>query len=233
MRKTARLLLKHRWLSASLTTLVALISVAVLPLPYLFFSDKIALIISIFLSLFATTPLLIGYKRWCANLEFDRKPPFLETFYFFTTPKRYLKGVFTGSILFLRTTVVVMSAMIPTASLLVLVDWLKTQPQNDIIDIFIKNCTFLAIAGMIIFSVLLVVSLIKASSTSYFVAVDDNISVFRALKLSSGFFREKGGCVLKNLLLVAPLAVLILPIFIIIPYIVVIITQSIKNYIKQ
>ena len=233
MRKTARLLLKHRWLSASLATLAALISVAVLPLPYLFFSDKISLTISIFLSLFAATPVLIGYKRWCANLKFDKKPPFLEIFYFFTTPKRYLRGVFTGVILFLRTTAVSILAMVPTASLLVLADWLKTQPQNDIIDIFIENCTLLAIAGAVILSVPLTVSLIKFSSASYFVAVDDTVSVFRAMKLSSGFFRENGGCIFKNLLLVAPLAVLILPIFIIIPYLVVIITQCIKKYIKQ
>lgn len=233
MRKTARLLLKHRWLSASLTTLVALISVAVLPLPYLFFSDKISLIISTIFSLFATTPTLIGYKRWCANLEFDKKPSLFETFYFFTTPKRYLRGVFTGIILFLRTTLVVIFAMVPTASLLILADWLKTQPQNDVTDIFIKNCTLLAVAGAVIFLVLLVISTVKISSTSYFVAVDDTVSVFRAMKLSSGFFWENGGCIFKNLLLVAPLAVLILPIFIIIPYLVVIVTQSTKQYLKQ
>ena len=233
MRKTARLLLKHRWLSASLTTLSALISMAVLPLPYLFFSDKIALTISVFLSLFATTPVLIGYKRWCARLELDRKPSFFEIFYFFTTPKRYLKGILTGGAIFIRTTAVVICAMIPTASLLVLTDWLKAQPQNDIIEIFVKNCTFLAVGGTVIFSVLTIVSVIKASSTSYFVAVDDTVSVFKAMRLSSGFFREKGGYILKTLLFLVPLSVFILPIFVIIPYIVVLITQCIKNYLKQ
>ena len=233
MRKTARLLLKHRWLSASLTTLVALASVAVLPLPYLFFSDKISLIISVFLSLLFTTPLLIGCKRWYSKLAFDQKPPLVELFFFFTKPKRYFKSVFTGGVILLRTTLVTLCAMLPSASLLFLAEWLKTNPSNDLIDIFIKNCTFLALVGAVIFSMLLIISLIKTSSASYFVAVDDNISVFRAMRLSASFFREKGGCVFKNLLIFLPLSLLIFPIFITIPYLMVIITQSIKNYIKQ
>lgn len=233
MRKTARLLLKRRWLSASVTTVVALTAVLVLPLPYLFLSGHFALTVSILLSLLVTTPLLIGYKRWCAGLEFDNKPRFRDMFYFFTSPKRYLKSLFTATVLFLRTTLVALASMLPTASCIVLANRLKAQPQNDVIGIFIKNLLFLGVAAAVIFSVLFVLSTVKTVATTYFVAVDDSVSVFKAMKMSSALIRQRGGYVLRTFLFLVLPSLFVLPIFITAPYFVTFFVQCAKSHFKQ
>ena len=128
MRKTARLLLKRRWFSASLTTVVALLASAVLPLPYLFLSDEVALVSSIAVSLFAIGPILMGHKRWCAKLSLDKKPSFFEIFYFFSTPKRFLKSFLTGALVFLRTVFIAVLSILPSACCFFLAKWLETQP---------------------------------------------------------------------------------------------------------
>ena len=229
MRKTARLLLKHRWGLASLTTLLMLISTAVLPLPYLFLSEQFALPVSIFLLLFVTVPVLIGYSRWCAKLEFDKAPHLLEIFYFFTTPKRYLKSLFAGTILFLRNTVVGVVFMLPPAAFFILADWLERQPQNDMVEIFVKNCLFLGAVASVVFSILVVIVTAKTMMSAFFVAVDDNLPVLNAVKKSPILIREKGGYLLKTALIILPLSFLVLPVLILIPYSVIIVTQCAKN----
>lgn len=233
MRKTARLLLKRRWLSASLTTFVALIAAAVLTLPYLFLSDKIALVCSIGVSLFLSRPLLMGHKRWCAKLTFDDKPRLSEVFYFFTTPKRYLKSFLTGVTVFLRTAFIAVLSMLPSAGCFFLADWLRTQPQNEINEIFINNCLMLGIVAAPLFFVVFILSAIRSVAAEYFVAVDERVTVVSALKQSSRLVKQRGGYLFRTLLILIPLCLLVVPLVIIIPYFVTLFAQCVKEFKKE
>ena len=233
MRKTARLLLKRRWFSASLTTFVALMAAAVLPLPYLFLSDEVALVSSIAVSVFALRPLLMGHKRWCAKLSPDKKPSFFELFYFFSTPKRYLKSFVTGVVVFVRTVFIAVLSMLPSAFCFFLANWLKTQPQNEITEIFINNYLILGTVAVPMFFLIFVISALKSVAAEYFVAVDDKVSVLTALKQSSQLVKQRGGYLFKTLLFLTPLCLLIIPIFIIIPYFVTLFSQCVKEFEKQ
>ncbi len=233
MRKTARLLLKRRWLSASLTTFVALMSAAVLPLPYLFLSDKIALACSIAVSLFLSRPLLMGHKRWCARLSLDDKPRLSEIFYFFTTPKRYIKSFLTGVVVFIRTVFIAVLSMLPSACCFFLAGWLRIQPQNEISEIFINNCLMLGMIALPMFFLIFIIFAMKSIAAEYFVAVDERVTVLSALKQSSRLVKQRGGYLFRTLLLLIPLVLLIVPIFIIIPYFITVFAQCVKEFEKQ
>lgn len=233
MRKTARLLLKHRWFSASLTTLVALISAAVLPLPYLFLPNKIALASSIAVSLLALRPLLMGHKRWCLKLTPDEKPRFWELFYFFSTPKRYLKSFFTGMVIFIHTVFIAMLSMLPSTLCFFLADWLQAQSQNEITEIFTNNYLILGTVAAPMFLLIFVLCALKSVAAEYFIATDEKMSVLTALKKSSRLVKQRGGYLFRTLIFLAPLCLLILPVFIIIPYFITVFAQCVKEFEKQ
>jgi len=230
VRKTARLLLKSRWLSASLITFVAVLFIAVLPLPYLFLPKLPSLLCSGIISLFAARPVLMGYMRWCAGLELDNKPKVSELFYFFSTPKRYFKSVLVGAVVFLRVFLTATLSMLPTAVCFSLAAWLKAQPYNEITDIFIRNLLMLGIGGAVLFLVLFVLIALKNSATPYFMAINDKMRISEAVRSSRYLVNQKGGYIFGTLALLLPLCALILPAFIIIPYYVTFFAQIVKRF---
>ena len=103
MGKTARLLLRNKWLKAVLMTLtVLLLPLTSVSLQIVFLPNEWALVFSTLLSLLIINPTTLGYKRWCATLKPDEKARIFDLFYFFKTPKRYFKSVFVGFAVSLR-----------------------------------------------------------------------------------------------------------------------------------
>lgn len=231
MGKTARLLLKDKWLKAALITMVImLLLLASFLIQVLFLPSQWALIFSIFVTLFIINPTTLGYKRWCATLKFDEKAKFLDLFYFFKTPKRYLKSVFVGLAVSLRVLLKAVLSMLLPATFFGIADWLKSQPQTEITEIFIKNCVLLGILSVAIFATLFLVAASRNIVISYFVATDETTKVRDAAKISSRFVKENSGNIFKTVSPLLPFCVFVIPIFFIIPYFVTIFTQNIKNF---
>lgn len=230
MRKTARILLKSRWLSASLITFVAVLFVAVIPLPYLFLPKTASLLCSGLTSLLIVRPALMGYMRWCAKLDIDTKPKFSEFFHFFSRPKRYFKSVCVGIAVFLRVFTSAVLSMLPTAVCFCLAVWLKNQPYNEITDIFVRNLLLLGVGGAVILFVPFVLAALKNSAVPYFMAINDKMRISQAIKNSRRLINQKGGYVFGTLVFLLPLCVLILPVFIIVPYFVTFFAQIVKKY---
>ncbi len=231
MGKTARLLLRNKWLKAVLITMAMLLLLLVsFFLQMLFLPNAWALIFSTLTALLLINPTTLGYKRWCATLKPDEKARFLDLFYFFKTPKRYFKSVFVGLAVFLRILLKAVLSMLFPAMFFGIAEWLNSQPQTEITEIFIKNCVLLGVFSVVIFATLFMVSVSRNVAISYFVATDETTKIRDASKLSSRFMKEKSGHIFKTVCPFLPLCVFIIPIFLIIPYFVTVFTQYTKNF---
>lgn len=231
MGKTARLLLRNKWVKAVLITIVImLLLLTSFFLQMLFFSNEWALFFSVFVSIFIIKPTILGYKRWCATLKPDEKARFLDLFYFFKAPKRYFKSVFVGLAVSLRVFLKATLSMLLPTTFFGISGWLKSQPQTEITEIFIKNCVFLGGLSVAIFTILFVVSASRNIAVSYFVAADENTKIRDAVKLSSRFMKEKSSHIFKTICPFLPLCVFAIPILFIVPYFVTIFAQYIKNF---
>ncbi len=231
MGKTARLLLKNKWFNAVLITVtITLILLTSFLLQILFLPKDLALIFSVLTSFLIIKPTTLGYKRWCATLKPSEKAKYSDLFYFFKTPKRYFKSVLVGLAVSLRVLFKAVLSMLLPATFFGIADWLESQPQTEITEIFTKNCVLLGIFSVVIFSVLFVVAVSKNFAVSYFVAADETTKIRDAVKLSSQFMRENSKQVLKTVSPFFVLCVLIVPVFLIIPYFVTVFAQYIKNF---
>ncbi len=231
MGKTARLLLRNKWLKAVLITMAILLLLSMsFLLQILFLPNGWTLFFSVLTSLLVIKPTLLGYKRWCATLKPDEKAKFFDLFYFFKTPKRYFKSVFVGLAVSLRVLLKAVLSMLFPATFFGIAEWLNSQPQTEITEIFIKNCLLLGLLSIVIFAVLFFVTVSRNIAISYFVAADETTKIREAAKLSSRFMKEKSGHILKTVCPFLPLCVFIIPIFLVIPYFVTVFTQYIKNF---
>ena len=231
MGKTARILLKNKWLKAGLSTVVILLMLlSSFSIQIFFLPNEWALFFSIVVSLFIIKPTMLGYKRWCAKLSPNEKARLKELFYFFKTPKRYLKSVLIGLAVSLRVLLKAIMSMVFPALFFGVAQWLRTQPQTEITEIFAKNCIFLGLTASTIFLILFIMSTAKNVAISYFIAADETIKLKDAVRLSSGFMKEKSKELLKTFFLILPPCLLIIPAFFIVPYFVTVFSQYIKNF---
>ena len=231
MGKTARLLLKNKWLKAVLITVTTMLLLsASFLLQTLVLPSGWALFFSVLMSLLIIKPTTLGYKRWCVVLKPDEKAKFFDLFYFFKTPKRYFKSVFVGLAVSLRVLLKAILSMFPPTLFFGMADWLKSQSQTEITEIFVKNCIFLGLSSTVIFAALFLIAASKTFAVSYFVAADETTKIRDAVKLSSQFMKENSTHLLKTLSPLLLLCVFVFPIFLIVPYFVTVFAQYIKNF---
>ena len=173
-----------------------------------------------FVWLFLISPLLIGKKRWYGNLSLKNPLPIKEIFHFFTSPKRYFKSVVISLFVFLQLTFYfIVLSIIPISSFAlsnILMSNMSQTTQSFGIIAFLLGCGFLLIAVIIMVKLCLDFSL-----ATYVFAMNEDIKILKAIKLSKLSVNKKESIlILFNLSFVHLfiLSALIIPLFFILPY---------------